>query len=91
MEDYSWIYRCLFFRFLLDRDSVFGKFSLGASPTSSKGRFVPKVGVLAVLVLASCRGGGGAGCGWVPGITSLGSDNIARWVFRVSSWNVDIS
>jgi len=85
----SRIYRCLFFRFLLDRSSVFDGLSLGTSPVSSKGRFVPEVGVPAELVVASSRagggGGGGGGCDCVPGITSLGSDNIARWVFRVSS------
>ena len=72
---HSRTYRCLFFRFL--RDSIFGRFSLGVSPMSSKGLFVPEVGVLAELVHASWRGGG-VGCGCVPGITSLGSDNIAR-------------
>jgi len=54
-------YRCLSFRFLLDRGSVFDGFSLGASPISSKGRFVPGVGVPAELVLASSRTGGGGG------------------------------
>lgn len=75
----SQTYCCLFFRFLLDRDSALDKLwdlSPGVSSTSSKGRFVPEVGVLAELVDASF--GGGAGCGCVPGITSLGSDNIAR-------------
>jgi hypothetical protein len=70
-------YRRLFFRFLLDCGSVFDGFSLGASPMSSKGRFVPDVGVLAELVHASCMEGDNS-CGCVPGITSLGSDNIAR-------------
>ena len=70
-------YCCLFFRFLLDRACGFGRFLLCASPISSKGRFVPEVGVLAELVHGSCVGCG-TSCKCVPGITILGSDNIAR-------------
>ena len=72
-------YRGLFFRFLLDRDSALDELwdlSPGVSSTSSKGRFVPEVGVLAELADTSC--GGGASCSCMPGMTSLGSDNIAR-------------